>query len=134
MIDIKDIERVIGFDRLSVLIIRLGSAEVFCPKKMKENHILSHAIGFESAKKLANEFGSEYLSIPPNDSFKKTRNQMILKDYLSDQEDRQKDRHPGLSKADYLGLKYGVKRGYVYKLVREFKAENKVADSNESAG
>ncbi len=75
---IKELNKLLGNEATMRLLSRYGGLQIYIPKKLKQNHAITLAIGQEAADKLAERFGGDNVELPMwNRPFQERRKERI---------------------------------------------------------
>jgi hypothetical protein len=61
---LREIERVAGFKAAMRLVNKIGGLSVTIPKEPDPSHVLTQAVGLETARKISALFGGERIAVP----------------------------------------------------------------------
>lgn len=112
------------------IVRRWGGRTLYVPRTVKDGDPFAYALGLESASKLSEQFGGQYLQIPrESDALIEFRNEEIIKEHKS-----------GVS-ITQIGYKHGLCRQSVSYIVRLYtereairkKYSGKPTDSSENS-
>lgn len=94
----------------------MGGARVYIPKKIQADDPLGLLLGGQDAERLCAHYVGTVLDLPSKYFFRAARNRHIRQEY-----------HSGNltgSRADHLGLKYGLSRRQVLNVIRQTQGVN----------
>ena len=85
----------------------MGGARIYCPTKPSHRHPLAIVLGQKSAQRLCSYYAGDVFHLPSKIQFKRVRNDLIRQEY------HQLIGLKGLSRADFLAIKYGLSRRFI---------------------
>lgn len=108
---VRELADAIGIGLAHELVRRWGGREIYIPLKVEHGDPLALTLGFEAAKKLVKALGGVELQLPiERNALLDLRNEKIRKEYEAG------------SSAEAIGLRYGLTRQAVMRLVRAEEA------------
>ena len=89
----------------------MGGARIYCPTHPSHRHPLAIVLGQKSAQRLCNYYAGDVFHLPSKVQFKRVRNDLIRQEY------HQLIGLKGLSRANFLAIKYGLSRRFILYIV-----------------
>lgn len=109
---VKEVADAVGLADAIELVRRWGGRTLYVPKKVRSSDPLALTLGFESARRLVAAFGGQELQLPSErNALLDLRNAKIVEEYET-----------GLVSCESIGLRYGLTRQAVEKIIRNAQA------------
>ena len=89
----------------------MGGARIYCPTNPSHKHPVALVVGRKKAQQLCNYYAGDVLHLPSKIQFKRVRNDLIRQEYHLLTGLR------GLSRANFLAIKYGLSRRFILYIV-----------------